>query len=398
MCVGRDRENEEKKKKNCFFLNHPKKTPKLTTVGSQEKGSGIERWAAKRTRRRKKCVALKTAEIFGTTRESKKLIFSSSSSSSQGPQAGVVSAADAVTPDKSRPGKVEDYYDIKGELGRGGMSIVREGIDKKTGERWALKDVDKSIVDDLTVLQREIDIMKRLSHKNVLQLREVFDSPDKICLVTELVSGGELFEKIVEVGSYTEPDAANLVRQVVDGVAYLHANGVAHRDLKPENLLVGGANEDEIKIADFGLSKSFGSGPEGRLETSCGTPDYVAPEVLRGEVYDHSVDLWSVGVITYILLCGFPPFWGESQGELFDKILSVSFDFPDPEWTNVSPEAKDFIRHLLVKDPAERFTAKACLDHAWLKPKAGAADRKGQLKSLESVRNLQQYNQKRKAV
>eukprot|EP01108_Squamamoeba_japonica_P000161 TRINITY_DN101_c0_g2_i1.p1 TRINITY_DN101_c0_g2~~TRINITY_DN101_c0_g2_i1.p1 ORF type:complete len:337 (-),score=163.42 TRINITY_DN101_c0_g2_i1:93-1103(-) len=314
------------------------------------------------------------------------------------PVAGVVNPkSDEVTPDKSRPGAVEDYYDIKGELGRGGMSIVREGIDKASGLRWAVKDIDKSIVDDLAVLQREIDIMKKLSHPNVLQLREVFETDTKICLVTELVSGGELFEKIVEVGSYTEPDAANIVRQVVEGVAYLHANGVAHRDLKPENLLVGGENEDEIKIADFGLSKSFGGGPEARLETSCGTPDYVAPEVLRGEVYDHSVDLWSVGVITYILLCGFPPFWGESQGELFDKILSVSFDFPDPEWTNVSQEAKDFIQHLLVKDPAERFTAKECCDHAWIKMSKNAGGAGGkQLRSLESVRNLAEYQAKRK--
>ena len=277
------------------------------------------------------------------------------------------------------------------------MSIVREGIDKKSGQRWAVKDIDKSIVDDLAVLHREIDIMKRLQHKNVLQLREVFEATDKIQLVTELVSGGELFEKIVEVGSYTEPDAANIVKQVVDGVAYLHKNGVAHRDLKPENLLVGGPNEDEIKIADFGLSKSFGGsgGPEQRLETSCGTPDYVAPEVLRGEVYDHSVDLWSVGVITYILLCGFPPFWGESQGELFDKILSVNFDFPDPEWTNVSATAKDFISHLLVKDPKERYTAEQCLAHAWIKD-ARPKGAKGQLRSLESVRNLSEYNAKRK--
>jgi len=313
------------------------------------------------------------------------------------PQAGTVQEGDAVTPDKSRPGRVEEYYDIKGELGRGGMSIVREGIDKKTQERWAVKDIDKSIVDDLAVLHREIDIMKKLKHKNVLQLREVFETDDKIQLVTELVSGGELFEKIVEVGSYTEPDAANIVKQVVDGVAYLHKNGVAHRDLKPENLLVGGPNEDEIKIADFGLSKSFGGGPETRLETSCGTPDYVAPEVLRGEVYDHSVDLWSVGVITYILLCGFPPFWGESQGELFDKILSVSFDFPDPEWKDVSEEAKDFIKKLLVKDPGERWTAEKTLSHPWIKDAGPNKGRKGQLRSLESVRNLEQYNAKRKA-
>jgi len=311
------------------------------------------------------------------------------------PLPGTVSPDDDVTPDKSRPGQASDHYKVGKELGRGGMSVVYEGLDMKQNTRWAIKFIDKKVVDDLEVLQREISIMKSLSHKNVLQLREVFETPEQIQLVTELVGGGELFEKIVEVGSYSETDAANIVLQVVEGVKYLHDNGVAHRDLKPENLLVGGEEEDEIKIADFGLSKSFGS--DQSLKTSCGTPDYVAPEVLRGEVYDKSVDLWSVGVITYILLCGFPPFWGESQGELFDKILSVDYEFPDPEWTNVSSKAKDFVKSLLVKDPKERFTAAQCLEHPWLRESKGG-DKSKQLRSLDSVRNLKEYNEKRKQV
>ena len=186
--------------------------------------------------------------------------------------------------------------------------------------------------------------------------------------------------------------AASIVKQVVEGVSYLHENGVAHRDLKPENLLVGGENEEEIKISDFGLSKAFGAGAAARLETSCGTPDYVAPEVLRGEVYDQSVDLWSVGVITYILLCGFPPFWGESQGELFDKILAADYEFPSPEWDAVSADAKDFISKLLVKDNHARLTAPQCLKHEWLQKAVGAAN----TAALSTGDRLGQYAEDRK--
>jgi len=312
--------------------------------------------------------------------------------------AGIVGKNDDITPDRSRAGAVEDFYKVGKEIGRGGMSVVHEGIDKDKGFRWAIKFIDKSVVEDLEVLKREIDIMKKLQHDNVLALREVFESDTQIQLITELVTGGELFEKIVEVGSYSEADAVKIVKQVLEGIAYLHSQNVAHRDLKPENLLVGGENEDFVKIADFGLSKAFGPGDGQQLETSCGTPDYVAPEVLRGEAYEKSVDLWSTGVITYILLCGFPPFWGETQGELFDKILSVDYDFPSPEWDPVSAEAKDFIKNLLVKDPAERFTAEQCLAHAWIKQNSAppAKGGRGQLRSLESVQNLEAYQKKRK--
>jgi len=267
------------------------------------------------------------------------------------------------------PGLVEDKYELGQELGRGGFSIVREGRNKSTGEKVAVKFIEKKFVDqeELKLLQREIDIMARVQHTNVLRLFEIFDTDQKLSLVMELVNGGELFYKIVDKGSYSELEARDIVRQLVEGVDYLHNQGIAHRDLKPENLLCCETESGMvIKIADFGLSKAFSG--ESALSTSCGTPDYAAPEVLRMDgAYDKSVDLWSIGVITYVLLCGFPPFYGKTQAHLFEKILNADFDFPEPEWTQISAEAKDFINHLLVLDVKARYTTKQCLDHPWLK-------------------------------
>jgi len=264
-------------------------------------------------------------------------------------------------------GNVEDHYIVGKELGRGAFSVVREGTKKGSSEKVALKYIEKKFVKKKHIeqLRREIDIMKKVNHQNVLALKEIFESDSHLTLVMELVTGGELFYKIVERGSFTEKDARNVVRQVCAGVEYLHSQGIAHRDLKPENLLCSGEGDDMvIKIADFGLSKIFGAGEA--LETSCGTPDYVAPEVLTGGSYDNAVDMWSIGVITYILLCGFPPFYASSQNLLFEKILTADYDFPEPEWTHVSDNAKNFIRNLIVKDPDQRHTAKKCLEDAWI--------------------------------
>jgi len=267
-------------------------------------------------------------------------------------------------------GTVEEKYDLGKELGRGGFSIVREAVNKVTKEKVAVKFIEKKFVDqeELKLLQREIDIMARVQHRNVLRLFEIFDTAQQLSLVMELVNGGELFYKIVDKGSYSEMEAMDIVRQLAEGVDYLHNQGIAHRDLKPENLLCSELPDGKvvIKIADFGLSKAFSG--ESALETSCGTPDYAAPEVLRMDgAYDKSVDLWSIGVITYVLLCGFPPFYGKSQAQLFEKILNADFEFPEPEWTQISAEAKDFINHLLVLDVKQRYNTKQCLEHPWLK-------------------------------
>jgi len=302
--------------------------------------------------------------------------------------------------------KVEDKYEIGEEMGKGGFSVVKEGTNKKTKAKYALKFVDKALLTttDSVLLSREIDSLKKVLHPNVLKLIEVFneDADPQMVLVMELISGGELFYKIVESGNYSEKDAALIIRQVIEGVAHLHSEGICHRDLKPENLLctVGPEEKDgkryepyRIVIADFGLSKSFDSGDA--LVTSCGTPEYVAPEVITAEgTYDNAVDMWSVGVITYVLLCGFSPFGGSGDASLlFERIIKAEYDFPDPEWTNISEQAKDFIKRLLVKDANERWTADQCRKHEWL---SGSFGTDAPLAGGDIARRITQYHLKRK--
>jgi len=297
-------------------------------------------------------------------------------------------------------GKIDENYDIGEEIGRGAFSTVKRARHRKTGVDYAIKFIEKKYVDkqDLMLLGREIEIMKKVDHANVLKLQEVYETEDVIALVMELVSGGELFYKIVEKGNYSEKDAAKIVRQMCRGVEYLHGEGIAHRDLKPENLLCSTDTREEYKpfrvvIADFGLSKAFDGGDP--LTTSCGTPDYVAPEVITAEgTYDKSVDMWSCGVIAYVLLCGFSPFLSSNQTGLFEKIMKAEYDFPDPEWTHISEQAKDFIKKLLVKDRKIRYTASQCLAHPWLNGENGTAD----LANGAISDKMRNYNEQRKAT
>jgi len=258
-------------------------------------------------------------------------------------------------------------YEIKQELGRGAFSVVKLGISKKTKDKVAIKIIDKKNVgkDYEKNLKMEMAILQKVHHPNIIALIEMSDTEDKLYFVMELVTGGELFDRIVEKGSYSEEDAKELVRKIVSAVEYLHGKGIAHRDLKPENLLVKSLeNDTEVKIADFGLSKIIDQ--EKMMQTACGTPGYVAPEVLLAEGYGPEVDMWSIGVITYILLCGFPPFYSESVPEVFEQIMKAEYDYPAEYWDEISDEAKDFIDHLLVVDVKKRLNAKQALQHKWL--------------------------------
>jgi tRNA A-37 threonylcarbamoyl transferase component Bud32 len=300
-------------------------------------------------------------------------------------------ATSTPAPADAKAEKLEDKYEIGKELGRGGFSIVKKGKNKRTGDEVAIKCINKKNLkkDELQLLTREISIMQKLRHKSIIQLIDIFETPNELFLVLELVSGGELFDQIVERGNYSENDAANLIRQVLEGIDYMHKHGVVHRDLKPENLLCASANV--IKIADFGLSKDVESG---NLQTSCGTPSYVAPEVLLGGQYDNEVDIWSIGVITYVLLCGFTPFYGDNQRQLFERILHAKFDFPSPEWDDVSANAKDFVSKLLVVNPAERLSAEQAQAHPWILEQAP----KRTLKSFASVQSGLRSLQEAKVV
>jgi len=288
-------------------------------------------------------------------------------------------------------GEIDKQYEFKTELGRGAFSIVYMAVNKATNINYAVKVINKKDLgkDYEKNLKMEVDILKKVNHPNIIALKELFDTPDKLYLIMELVTGGELFDKIVEKGSYTENEASQLVRKIVSAVDYLHNLGIVHRDLKPENLLLKRADNDlEIAIADFGLSKIVGQ--QMMMQTACGTPSYVAPEVLNASGYGKEVDMWSIGVITYILLCGFPPFYGDTVPEIFEQIMEANFDYPEEYWGAVTKEAKDFINKLLVVDSDKRLTAGDSLRHPWL---AGGVHGTG--KALNAQQKLREMTNER---
>ncbi|XP_071871208.1 calcium/calmodulin-dependent protein kinase I isoform X2 [Bombus fervidus] len=267
---------------------------------------------------------------------------------------------------------VEDKYILKELLGTGAFSEVRLAESKeKPGQMFAVKIIDKKALKGKEdSLENEIRVLRRLTHPNIVQLLETFEDKHKVYLVMELVTGGELFDRIVEKGSYTEKDASGLIRQVLEAVDYMHDQGVVHRDLKPENLLYYNPDEDsKIMISDFGLSKMEDSGI---MATACGTPGYVAPEVLAQKPYGKAVDVWSIGVISYILLCGYPPFYDENDANLFAQILKGEFEFDSPYWDDISESAKDFIHKLMCVNVEERFSCKQALAHPWISGNAAS--------------------------
>ncbi|NXW44302.1 KCC1G kinase, partial [Nyctiprogne leucopyga] len=249
-------------------------------------------------------------------------------------------------------------------LGSGAFSEVFLVKHRSTGKLFALKCIKKSPLTRDSNLENEIAVLKKIKHENIVSLEDIYESTTHFYLVMQLVTGGELFDRILQRGVYTENDASVVIHQVLTAVKYLHENGIVHRDLKPENLLYLTPDENsKIMITDFGLSKME---QNGIMSTACGTPGYVAPEVLAQKPYSKAVDCWSIGVITYILLCGYPPFYEETESKLFEKIKEGYYEFESPFWDDISESAKDFIRHLLDKNPNTRFTCAEALRHPWI--------------------------------
>jgi len=266
-----------------------------------------------------------------------------------------------------RKKKIEDFYEITNVLGSGNYSIVKRGIHKKTGEEFALKIIDKEVLSDYEKenLSTEVEILRTYgNHPNIVTLKEVFEDRKRLVLVLELMKGGELLQRLRRKKFYSEKEASNIIRKVLEATAYLHKNGIVHRDFKPDNLLFTTEEDDaELKIADFGFAHYIG---EGSLQTVCGSPVYVAPEIVNEEKYNTAVDMWSIGVILYILLCGFPPFYHENAEAIFALIQAGKFSFPEPYWTKVSPSAKELVSLLLKLDAKERLTAQQALEHPWI--------------------------------
>mmetsp|Transcript_18520 Transcript_18520/g.29387 ORF Transcript_18520/g.29387 Transcript_18520/m.29387 type:complete len:372 (+) Transcript_18520:142-1257(+) len=296
--------------------------------------------------------------------------------------------------EKMAPVQIKKVYSIGSKLGTGGFAVVRKCKRRTDGVVFALKVINKKNLDkdDLVILESEVNIMRVISHPNIVKLYDVFDSRSKMCLVLDLLEGGELFDRIIEKGHFSEKDAQASFTQMCQALEYLHANQIVHRDLKPENLLFATkANESAIKLIDFGLA---GSIQNGELKTPCGTPNYVAPEILRRSKYGTQADMWSIGVILYIILCGFPPFYDENDdlGRLYRKIKRADYDMPSPYWDNISKNAKDLVRKLLQPDPKKRLTASQTLQHSWLKGKASdkalGSEHAFHLKRFQYIRRL----------
>jgi len=271
----------------------------------------------------------------------------------------------------STKGKIDDYYTIGTKIGKGAFSTVYEGTQKSTKLSFAIKAINKKFIKQ-KLLEREIEIMTKLHHSNILHCEEIFETETFIYLILEMIKGGELYDKIVDEGEYSEEETKLIVLQILDAVEYLHQNGIAHRDLKPENILCVSKTDsraifrhEQIKVADFGLSKMFNTGDD--LISQCGSPTYVAPEVLLAKPYTAAVDMWALGVVTFVILTGCFPFFeeGHNYSLLYQKIINVEYTFPDEPM--LSKEAKDFIKRLLVKDPAARLTPEQCRRHPWLK-------------------------------
>ncbi|XP_018419270.1 PREDICTED: calcium/calmodulin-dependent protein kinase type IV [Nanorana parkeri] len=311
--------------------------------------------------------------------------FSSTSSTSS----RSASAAADYWIDGSNKDTLAHYYELESELGRGATSVVYRCRQKGTSKPFAVKMLKKTV--DKKIVRTEIGVLLRLSHPNIIKLKEIFETPTEISLVLELVTGGELFDRIVEKGYYSERDAADAVKQILEAVAYLHENGIVHRDLKPENLLYATPAPDApLKIADFGLSKIVDD--QVTMKTVCGTPGYCAPEILRGCAYGPEVDMWSVGIITYILLCGFEPFYDERGDQyMFKRILNCDYDFVSPWWDDVSLNAKDLVKKLIVFDPKKRLTTLQALQHPWVTGKAA------NFAHMDTAqKKLQEFNARRK--
>ena len=267
-------------------------------------------------------------------------------------------------------GSLESFYSVGRELGQGSFATVRSVTCEKDQTKWAAKCIDKKNLsaEDEKALDTEVEILGSLDHRNIVHLRECFDSKKTFYMVLENCAGGEMFDRIVEKEKYSEHEARVAFFQIITALDYCHGKGVVHRDLKPENLLYSDGTEDAaLKIADFGLARLFSDEKHMEMMTTmCGTPGYVAPEILKGLKYDSSVDIWSAGVILYILLCGYPPFYEQNNAALFRQIKSGSFDYPAAQWESISQSAKDLIDGMIIVDPAKRWSTKQILESPWM--------------------------------
>mmetsp|Transcript_8103 Transcript_8103/g.17604 ORF Transcript_8103/g.17604 Transcript_8103/m.17604 type:complete len:445 (+) Transcript_8103:174-1508(+) len=267
----------------------------------------------------------------------------------------------------------DDYFIAPGIMGRGHYGMVRECIHRATRRALAVKSINKSKIRRIDHLQNEILLLSEINHRGIMKMVDCYEDAECVHIVTEKYSGGELFDVIgkhtTPKGCLSERRSARIVKSLLEAVAYLHANEIVHRDIKPENILfesIADADEedDSIKLIDFGLSRRHKRNEE-PMTNPVGTAYYMAPELLEGK-YDKSCDVWSVGTIAYIMQCGYPPFNGETDPDIFDAIKRGRYHFPSRAWSNKSDDVKDFIKCLMTRDVSRRLTAREALGHPWI--------------------------------
>jgi len=264
--------------------------------------------------------------------------------------------------------KFKEFYELKERLGHGKFSDVYEAVEHATSMKWAVKVINKIKLNkqEKEFLRTEIAIMRLIDHPNVIQLKEVFDTKKHLLIVMEMVEGGELFDRILKKRVISEYGASQIIKQLLEVVSYLHEVGIIHRDIKPENILLADTSDiPQIKLADFGLSKL--AGPSDSQKLACGTLGYVAPEVLSQEGYNFKADIWSIGVVAYLLLTGRLPFDHKEKQVLIDLTLNGTISFEASYWDRFTPLASEFIKKLLDRNIDSRPTAHDALQHPWIK-------------------------------
>jgi len=290
-------------------------------------------------------------------------------------------------------------YQIGYKIGEGSFSVVRVAVHNKTKAKFAIKEVYTGDLteEQLQDLSKEINILSQLRHRNVVALHDIYKSDKHIYLVLEYLCGGELFDAICEQECYSEEDARNVMLRITYAILNCHRHGVMHRDLKPENLiLVSNTNNTDIKLIDFGFVTPFGAGipKETRM---VGTPGYIPPEMLFGLPYGPEVDIWSLGVLMYVLLAGMLPFPTKDKDILIRAVKSGTYDYPPKYWGLISRQAKDLIDHMLVVRQDNRYTIEDVLRHPWLR----ANDEKNEEKVenlSENLHKLRDWNNERKKL
>lgn len=283
-----------------------------------------------------------------------------------------------------------EYYDTYEEIGRGKFAVVMRCVEKSTGVEYAAKFIRKQRIAGsrrgvpMNDIYKEVEILQNTSHPNIVHLHDVFDNGGEVILVLELVQGGELFEYISEKEQLSEAEASAFVKQILLGVQYLHSKNIAHLDLKPENIMLLRKEAQQIKLIDFGLAQKLSD--ESNIRRMQGTPEFVAPEIVNYEPVSLATDMWSIGVITYILLSGASPFLGNDNQETFSNITAAKFYFDDEFFSSTSELAKSFISSLLTRDPKKRATVNQCLNHPWIKTVVEPKDSGGREINMENFR------------